>query len=457
MNQTLHLKTLEEAKNFILSHSPALFIGSATSTVIPFESLVHLKELDAKTSLVYTGQLPKSMELVQLSDTRAFLRVTGAISWLEAKEFLSQTAFELMTTPTEELASILSGVATSATGERSFGFGNLRSQILSVDMIMGDGQIRKLNSERSLDDIFCEFHFSENDLADIRNYQNEFKQYETFKNAPFPRLMCETDLATGFEGQLGLIIGAEIKLKKRTNSTYLFIELDHWAFDFSEHVKLHFILSDLREKVFAAELLDAHSLKYLPTELKLKDEKDYVFLELAQEAFDEVIEILIQKLESVSSKLTMEQMFQMEASKCRALRMAVPRTVFEENSRKGVTKKGTDIQVAPADFSKLLSLYQELAKKGLEYNMFGHFGDAHLHFNFMPKPEQDAKCQELFHQLYRDIQLLKASPFAEHGIGLLKRKFIASFYSEHQAQVFKILKSKFDPHRQFFPEGFMQC
>lgn len=147
----------------------------------------------------------------------------------------------------------------------------------------------------------------------------------------------------------------------------------------------------------------------------------------------------------------------MEASKCRDLRVSVPRAIFEANTRMGVTKKGTDVQVRGEDFKKLLDYYRVLSEKGVAYNLFGHFGDAHLHFNFMPTPDKNDYCNELLETLYVKVLEWKGSPFAEHGIGVIKRKFIEPFYSEHQKEIFRKLKTTYDPKGQFFPEGFMSC
>src|SRR5690606_24975752 len=122
-------------------------------------------------------------------------------------------------------------------------------------------------------------------------------------------------------------------------------------------------------------------LKCLPSESLPQncEGQDLVFLEIRDADFEQVYEELLSKLEHVSE----DDMFQMTANACHALRMEVPRAVFERNTRMGVTKKGTDVQVGPNDFGKLLAHYREMAKIGVEYNLFGHFGDAHLHFNFM--------------------------------------------------------------------------
>ena len=135
--------------------------------------------------------------------------------------------------------------------------------------------------------------------------------------------------------------------------------------------------------------------------------------------------------------------------------MKVPRLTFERNSQMGVVKKGTDVQMPTDKFKNLLDIYREMGKVGIEYNLFGHFGDAHLHFNFMPTKNDASKCDEILENLYKQVKELQGSPFAEHGIGLIKQKFIKEFYTQDQLEFFQILKQVYDPKNKFFPTGFM--
>ena len=92
-------------------------------------------------------------------------------------------------------------------------------------------------------------------------------------------------------------------------------------------------------------------------------------------------------------------------------------------------------------------------QKGIDYNLFGHFGDCHLHFNFFPNPDQQGFCDSLFDEFYKEIKNINGSPFAEHGIGLFKQKIYKQFYGEIQINMFKSLKRKYDPENKFFSGG----
>ena len=415
---------------------PTLFHSSQSSTVIPFEKLD--RELGAETVLGNLSCIKGSLKL--LADNTLY--VEGFVTWREAKEYCRSHGREIMTSPTEELAGVLAGIATSCTGERSFGFKNLRSQIVELEYLDFTGAIKKLSSSKKLILPF-----------DLSAYQNDFAPYEHFKNAPFPRLLLETDLMTGTEGQLGIITSAVLKTIAYEEETYLFVLLPKWEEDFEAHLEIFQAVQGFRDEIRAVEFLDSNSLSYLPAEKNPGKNQDAVFLEIKKNDFEMIYEKFLSKLTLISE----ENIFEMNASKCRDLRVSVPRAIFEANSRMGVSKKGTDVQVTAGQFRELLSFYRTFTKLGVDYNLFGHFGDAHLHFNFMPTPKKNDFCNHQLEKLYTQVLAWHGSPFAEHGIGLLKKKFISPFYSNSQRVVFRELKKLMDPRGQFFPEGFMSC
>lgn len=429
------LKSLAEVRNNILHGGPTLYTGSKTSTVIPFEKLESLGAIDLV--IADTSTLPQSLEL-----EGELLHVSGPVSWKEAKAFARSKGRDIMTSPTEELAAITAGVATSCTGERCFGHGTLRSQVVKLKYLNHEGVECELSRDKDM--VVSE---------KLAAYQSAYKPYQNFKNAPFPRFEKETDLMTGTEGQLGFVSEVWLTTTKLEPLTYLFLKLSCWDTDDRPHLEIFEKVQGMRKQISACELLDAHCLKCLPSESLPQncEGQDLVFLEIRDADFEQVYEELLSKLEYVNE----DDMFQMTANACHALRMEVPRAVFERNTRMGVTKKGTDVQVGPNDFGKLLAHYREMAKIGVEYNLFGHFGDAHLHFNFMPSKEKEPACQESLKGLYDKVYEWGGSPFAEHGIGFLKRPFIEHFYTKTQKELFAELKSKHDPRDHFFPQGFM--
>ncbi len=426
-------KNLDELKKHIQSHEPTFYFSSQTSTVIPYDKLEEIYK-DQDFFLGNLSQLPSSMEL---SDD-GILKIEGPVNWQDAKAYLRSKGHNLMTAPTENLALISSGAATSATGERCFHFGTLRSQITEIKYLNHEGVEITLAADQNFGQIDAD-------------YNKEYAKYSEFKNAPFPRFEKATDLLIGTEGQLGVITELSIKTTKDEPVQHLFMLLPKWEEDNSAHIEACNLIQNFRDDVIVCEFIDSNSFSYLPKEERPNMEMDALFFEIKMDAFERFYEDYLQKL----SFLDEEQVFELTETKFQNIRASIPRAVFEANSHMGVVKKGTDVQVSIEDFKSLLNIYKEMSSKGIKYNLFGHFGDAHLHFNFMPTVEQEDLCQKELEFLYKEVIKIGGSPFAEHGIGILKQKYITDFWTDSQYKVFKNLKSTHDPHNQFFPQGFM--
>ncbi|OUR98545.1 hypothetical protein A9Q84_03790 [Halobacteriovorax marinus] len=434
----LTLKSIADLRSHILSKTPSFYHSSMTSTVIPYDSIEsYLSSIGiAEFTMVDLSTMPNFMEI----NERGELVISGAVTWKDAKAFCRSKGRDIMTSPTEELACILAGFATSATGERFFGFGGLREQVVSLEYCNAKAETCELQATKPIED-----------YTDLTEYQKSYEHFSEFKNAPFPRMVQETDLLIGTEGQLGVITGATLKTTELNERTYIFIKLPKWEESIKPHMEVFHKVQAFRDQVFSCELLDSNSLKVLPSEEQVSSSGDLIFLEVLTGSFEEVYEKLLGEFDFISE----EDIFEISAARCHALRMNVPRYTFERNARMGVVKKGTDVQVKSANFEELFEIYRSWTKLGVEYNLFGHFGDAHLHFNFMPTKEQEEVCQEQLLQLYKKVLELGGSPFAEHGIGLIKQKFIKNYLSSTQYDFFKVLKQEMDPENIFFPVGYL--
>jgi glycolate oxidase len=432
------LSSKDELRNHILTKKPTYYYASATSTVIPYDKIEsYLNDIDGEE--IFWGNLSTMPEHLEL-DEDGLLTVTGPVCWQDAKAFCRSKGRDIMTSPTEELASILSGLATSATGERCFGFGTLRDQVVEVEYCDQNGEFRKASSKNMIQG-----------FDSLSDYQKNYLDFKDFKNAPFPRMEKEVDFLIGTEGQLGVITQAKIKTTELVERTFIFIKLPRWEKNMDPHLEIFEKVQSFRDEIFSCELLDENSMKALPEDEKVAKSGDVIFLEVKSNAFEDIYERLLTSLDLVNE----EDIFEISANRCHQLRMNVPRYTFEKNLEMGVVKKGTDVQVNPSDFKSLLEFYRSWTELGLDYNLFGHFGDAHLHFNFLPNTSQVDECQRHLEDLYEYVAKLKGSPFAEHGIGIIKQKFITHFWSDSQYQLFRELKDKHDPSDIFFPIGYL--
>ena len=424
-----HLKT----------HKPSFYFSSQTSTVIPYDKLTTLLPWNNEEDyfLCDLSKLPAHMELKENGN----LVLKGAVSWEEAKKFLRAKGRNLKTSPTEQLALIPAGVATSCTGERCFSFGTMRSQVVRLKYLNYDGKEIEVKRE---DKFLTDSKF-------IDSYREDFSFYNNFKNAPYPRFEKATDLMIGTEGQMGVVTEVEIETTENFDVTYVFMLLPRWEENYEPHMEIFHAVQSHRDNIFSCELLDANCMNYLKPDEKLGNNQDVVFLEVRTDAFEDIYGNVLCNL----THITPDDVFEIAENKFHHVRAGVPRAIFETNSQMGVVKVGTDVQVTPEKFTELLNFYRKAGQLGVRYCLFGHFGDAHLHFNYMPTKEDHPKCMDKLLELYNEVYEWKGSPFAEHGIGLLKQKYIKRFHGKNQLGLFQDLKKEHDPYNQFFPQGFM--
>lgn len=435
---TQYVTSLEQLKKYFESARPTVVVGSRTSTVIPYdllsEEICYLDTTKMKPSLSLIGD---------------FVVVEGGVTWSELRDFLSSHEMQMMTYPTDLNAQVLASVATSATGEHAFGLGTLRDQVKEVAFVDGSGNDYILSSDIKL----CNSSLMQNDDIKkiIKNYQYSYKAYNSFKNGPFPRFETESDLLIGTEGQLGVITRAMIKVMPSLATTYLFVTVPRFEHSIESHLEIFKKVQGFRQEILCCEFIDWNSQQFLPKELQMSTEKDVIALEIISGKFDYVYDQLLSKLSHTSE----ESIFEIESTKFHKIRQAIPQAVNEHNSAAGIIKKGTDTQVSVERFSELMEHYQSWSKLGVDYLLFGHFGDGHLHFNFLPNNEQVSIVEKALFEFYPKVLEWGGSPFAEHGIGVLKRPYIKPFYTQAQYDMFDYLKDQFDPQRILFSFGFM--
>ena len=160
------------------------------------------------------------------------------------------------------------------------------------------------------------------------------------------------------------------------------------------------------------------------------------------EAWNELLEKHLADLEK-SWFTTNEQ----DREKMREFRHALPVSVNERIARYGQRKVGTDMAVPDANFPAFLRFYKEtLDASGLDYVIFGHIGDCHLHANMLPRNTEEAeKARHLYGRCISQAIMLGGTVSAEHGIGKLKRKYLAAMMGERYLNEMAELKRAFDP------------
>ena len=373
--------------------------------------------------------------------------------------------------PTEWSCQIGGTVATNASGARSFKYGATREFVEELEIVLAGGEI--LNLKRGA-------HFSENGFIEIETQNGPkiraklptYRLPDTRKNTSgyfAGEKIDAIDLFIGSEGTLGVITKIKVRLLPKPESFFSGI-----IFFENETDLLNFV-DEAREKSFATrrrgdagtrsekaaeidasliEYFDERALKFIGEKFPEVPEnaKGAIFFEQETDSANEdaLLEQWNELLEKNNADLeqswftTTEQ----DREKMRAFRHALPVSVNERIVRYRQKKVGTDMAVPDDKFASFLRFYKEkLDASGLDYVIFGHIGDNHLHANMIPKTDAEAeKARHLYGRFIAQSIMLGGTISAEHGIGKHKSKYLYVQYGERFLNEMAELKRAFDPH-----------
>jgi len=128
-------------------------------------------------------------------------------------------------------------------------------------------------------------------------------------------------------------------------------------------------------------------------------------------------------------------------------RHKLPQKINEFLRRHHQKKSATDIAVPSQHFREMYNFYEEKAKTSqINYVNFGHIGENHLHFNFLPKnSEESFKAKGYIWEFIRKALSLGGTVSAEHGIGKIKKPYLEIMYGKTHLKEMALLKKVFDP------------
>ena len=371
--------------------------------------------------------------------------------------------------PTEWSCQIGGTVATNASGARSFKYGATREFVRRLTVVLPSGEIVDIRRDEyvAADNDSISIATKNGSKIDIKaptyerpNVRKNVSGY--FNSTPLDAI----DLFIGSEGTLGVITEIDFSLLPKPEGFFSGI-----VFFVKENDLLKFV-DAVREASMTARKnpvatapgsdLDATLIEYFDDQaLKFIAEKfpetpaaaaGAIFFEQETNAENEdaLLEQWNELLEKHNADLerswftTNEQ----DREKMRAFRHALPVTVNERIAKSKQRKVGTDMAVPDENFPAFLRFYKEtLDASRLDYVMFGHIGDCHLHANMLPKNADEAEtARHIYGRCVAQAIMLGGTVSAEHGIGKLKRKYLAAMMGERYLLEMAELKRTFDPN-----------
>ena len=429
---------------------PVTISGGRTGTVggaIPFGGwLVSLSRMDAITATDV--------------ETRRITVEPGVILG-DLQKHVESAGLFYPPDPTEWSCQIGGTVATNASGARSFKYGATRRYVEGLRVVLANGETLRLKRG----EIFSaggEMQLVTEQGTSITVKLPSYPQLDVRKNVSGyfnGEPLDAIDLFVGSEGTLGVISQIELSVLPAPEGFFSGIVF------FNDEASLLDLVSEARRRSFATranaladidatllEYFDANSIRFIAERFPETpaDAAGAVFFEqeTTAENEDELLEKWNELLERTGADIDRSWFTTTAADRerLRSFRHALPVAVNERVVRNKQKKIGTDMAVPDDRFAAFLKFYRTtLDKSGLEYVIFGHIGDNHLHANMLPKDDAEAvTARHIYGRCIAQAIMAGGTISAEHGIGKLKRGYLNVMMGERFLNEMAEVKRAFD-------------
>lgn len=362
--------------------------------------------------------------------------------------------------PTERLCSLGGSVATNASGARTFRYGPTRRYVQALDVLLPDGEELQLRrGEVQADGNRLTLYALSGKRYDIPLPAIEMPQTKHAAGYYVAPGMDAIDLFIGSEGTLGVIAGVEVSLEPAPEnivSAMAWFASEERLLDFVEEARARSYATRRGGKDIdarALELYDRRSLDYIADLLPQLPADTVGAVWFEQETTDTTEESLLAAWYDLLGRhtsfadQTVVAMTEGDRAEMRAWRHAVSARVYERLAATGQTKIGTDMAVPDSCLRELYAMYsREFNATGLDYIMYGHIGNNHLHANlFVRTDEEQSRARAAYDRCMDRVLALGGTISAEHGVGKIKRDYLRRLYGEKAIQEFRAMKRIVDP------------
>lgn len=401
-------------------------------------------------------------------ETRRFLTTGWDVSSSQAFQLFQKAPPQFFTPdPTETTASIGGMAACNASGARSYRYGSFRAHVQGLRVVLADGQTLALARGRERADgrfmrlrteqgQFIAFHLPSYQMPECKSAAGYYAADD----------MDAVDLFIGSDGTLGVLSLIEIKLQPLPPIIW-----GVTCFFTTEEQALRFVLQVRAQNdghICALEYFDDQVLLLL--ERQRQDSPAYarlleppvdaicaVFCELQGHGEPDMLAALFRLgalMEAVAANPADSWVARTDFDRDQLtfFRHAAPECVnglIDQRRRQHprLTKLGTDMAVPDNHLLDVMALYQQdLLESHLEYAIWGHIGNNHVHVNILPRNEQDYQAGKMLYRRWAEqVVAWGGSVAAEHGIGKLKAEYLKLMFGTQALQEMLQVKKALDP------------
>jgi D-lactate dehydrogenase (cytochrome) len=481
---------LEDASGFTEGKADCLVIPENTAEVAEYLAQASTRKesvtISAGGTGVTAGRIPLSGTLMTLERLNACgeivptaegaeITVGPALRLEELKAFVQAAGWIYGPDPTERTGTLGGNVATNASGGQCFKYGPTRQHVLGLTVVLSTGETLKLSrGDVKADGDWLRLPLASGQVLEFRRpllpALGVSKNAAGYFSAPD---MDALDLFIGMEGTLGVITSVTLKLLKAPAGIFslaMFFTDEDAAVECAAHIreKSGGLAEAAPPAPASLEYMDGQALNLLRPQFPSIPALAQGCLLVEQDFAAGQEEALLSAWSDFFTAwgLPADRVWFAQDTPAREhlrqFRHALPETVNTLVRARKFRKVGTDLAVPAAAFPAMVRLYRSrLRASGLDYLVFGHIGECHLHVNVLPRtPEEFHRARVLYEEFATQAVARGGTVSAEHGIGKIKHHFIRIMVGDEGLKEMARVKKVLDPalilnRGNIFPEEYL--
>ena len=407
--------------------------------------------------------LEKMNRMIEINPEKKYAVVEPGAILRDIQETVEKIKLFYPPDPTERDSFIGANAANNSSGAKTFKYGPTRDYILELEIVLPTGDLLNIKRGTVFADGYKLKLVSDNGTVytlDIPDYKMpETKHAAGYYCKPG---MDAIDIFIGSEGTLGIITKLKLKLidlPGNVISCVVFFDNEDNAFSFVEEARNLSYKSkekNITDEINARglEFFDYYSLKFMTEDYPRIpiDAKAAIWFEQESNSSNE--QILIEKWSGLINKHHGNEetsWFALDKpgrEELKVFRHAIALKVTDFIAKNNIGKIGTDMAVPHDKFREFYNFEINTVKNNnLNYIVYGHIGNSHLHLNMLPSnPEQYEQAKLLYAELIDKAIELNGTISAEHGIGKIKRAYLVKMFGEANIKKMAKLKKQLDPN-----------
>ncbi|MBC8519919.1 MAG: FAD-binding protein [Gammaproteobacteria bacterium] len=352
--------------------------------------------------------------IIRVDTDNRLMIVQPGVTNQEVQQEASRHGFFWAPDPSSSsFCSVGGNIACGSAGPRAVKYGTVRENILGLRAVTGDGKEIKTGTE-------------------------------TTKWAVGYDL---TRLIVGSEGTLAIVTEATLKLLPKQQKSSLMRAL------YRDMQSAADAVAAIMAQPFtpsALEFMDSNSLGLIRSQLG-SDFPAEAGAMLMIEA-DGSIESVKEAAEALQASATNSGMvdFYLASTEAEVKQLWKARKILSPRLREVSPKKiNEDIVVPVSSIPELIASIDSLSTKHqIMIANFGHAGNGNLHTNLLINPDDSAemaRAEECLDEIFQTVLELNGSISGEHGVGLIKQKFVSREIPDTERRLMSEIKLLFDP------------